>query len=79
VLKVYPFPSGSEVTSSYAVRASFANEVQRIQSAVTASSAGTVLQLVQGPPGATDVCVITYDQYIQIVSESFVENCSGGS
>ena len=79
MLKVYPFPSGSEVTSSYAVRASFANEIQRIQSALTASSAGTVLQLVQGPPGDTDICFITYDQYLQILSGDFVENCSGDS
>jgi hypothetical protein len=76
VLKVYPFPSGSEVTSSYALTALFADTVQRIQSAVTASSAGTVLQLVKGPPADINICYITYDQYIQILSGSYVEDCS---
>ena len=79
MLKVYPFPSGSEVTSSYAVRASFANQVERVQAAATASNAGTVLQLVQGPPGDTDICFITYDQYLQILGGEFVEDCTEGN
>jgi hypothetical protein len=76
VLKVYPFPSGSEVTSSYAVRASFANEVRFVQSSLTASSAGAVLQLVKGPPADINLCYITYEDYLQILSGSVVENCS---
>lgn len=75
MLKVFPFNSGSEVTSSYAITASFANEIQAISSAITASNAGAVLQLVQGPPGPVDVCVITFSQYQQIFSGSAIENC----
>lgn len=77
MLKVFPFPSGSEVTASYAITASFANEVQRVQSAETASNAGSVLQLTQGPPGDIDVCFITFSQYQQILSGNFIEDCSG--
>lgn len=73
--KIYPFASGSEYTASYAISASFADSVELIPYVGTASYAGEVLFPESGSDAAVDICVITYEQYLQIYSGSLYEIC----
>lgn len=73
--KVYPFASGSEYTASFAVTASQATDVELIPYVGTASYAGEVLFPESGSDAAVDICIITYEQYVQIYSGSLYEIC----
>jgi hypothetical protein len=73
--KVYPFASGSEYTASYAISSSFATSASLLSYVATASYAGTVLFPETGDDAAIDICVITYEQYLQILSGSYYEVC----
>lgn len=68
--KVYPFASGSEYTASFAINTSVAISASRADSAQTSSFAGTVLFPESGSAAEVDICIITYEQYLQILSGS---------
>lgn len=69
MLSIYPFGSGSLYSASFAVTASHAISASLISYVVTASSAGAVLNPQSGSSGK-GVCLITYEQYLLLVSDS---------
>jgi hypothetical protein len=76
MLKVYPFASGSEYTASFAITASSANSADLLAYAVTASVARTGSLGPQGLRGSPDVCIITFEQYLQMSSSfNLIEDC----
>lgn len=77
MLKVYPFASGSEFTASYALTSSLAKSATFFAYVNTASYADTGTQGPKGLRGAPDVCLITYEQYLQMsASANLIENCA---
>jgi hypothetical protein len=75
VLKVFPFGSGSEFTASFAVTSSFSQTAIRYQAAVTSSNADIVLTPVSGSRPEVEICVVTFEEYQQILAGTHVENC----
>ena len=73
--KFYPFASGSEYTASYAVSSSYAGTVDRVRSVQTASLAGTVINRATGSDAAIDICVMSYEEYLLLLSGSHYEVC----
>lgn len=73
-VKVFPFSSGS-VTSSFAISSSFAEQAGRVDYVSSSISASLVLTPISGSPAAVDICIITFEQYQQIISGSHVEVC----
>lgn len=73
--KTYPFPSGSEVTASYAVTASHAISASLATTVSTASVADVVLYPQSGSYPSVNLCFITFSEYQQILSGSKVEQC----
>lgn len=74
---VYPFASGSLVTASYAVSASYASAVGNVQYVATASTAATVLNPISGSAATVNICLITYAEYLLLcASASKIEVCS---
>lgn len=78
MLKVFPFGSGSEFTASFAVTSSFSQTAVRYQIAETSSIANTVLTPISGSKPEVEICVITFEQYQQILAGTHVENCLSG-
>jgi hypothetical protein len=76
MIQVYPFASGSEYTASFAISSSFATNVSRAEYVFTASNAGVVQFPTSGSPAIINRCLITYDEYLQILSGSAVEQCN---
>lgn len=70
MIKVYPFASGSEYTASFAISASHANTAHTAGYVYTASLANEVIFPTSGSAAAVNICRITYDQYLQILSGS---------
>jgi hypothetical protein len=71
---VFPFSTGSVVTSSFAQTAEFSINAQIAESASFAETASIILNPVQGPPGK-GICLVTDEQYQQMLTGLFVENC----
>jgi len=72
---VYPFATGSAYTASFSLTSSFAENAEKIQFAETASNAGIVLNPTSGSDAAVDICIITYQDYLRILSGSHFEVC----
>lgn len=68
--KVYPYASGSEYTSSYAVTASYARNVNGIAYVTSASIADVVLYPTVGAPAAVNLCLLSYTDYLLVVAGS---------
>ncbi len=75
MLSVYPYASGSLYTASYAITASYADNVRLIKYVVSASNANTVLFPESGSRGK-GVCLLTTEQYQLMVTTGRVESCS---
>ena len=71
---VFPFTTGSEVTASFAITSAVSLNARAAISASFAQTSSIILEPVQGPPG-NGICLITFEQYQQILSGTFVENC----
>lgn len=75
MLQAFPFGSGSLVTASYAISASFAENASYLAYVTSASVAVNGTSGSQGPRG-TDVCLLTFEQYEQLRDNpSLIENC----
>lgn len=68
MIKVYPFASGSEYTASFAVSSSYAVNVASAGYVYSASKADVVLSPVSGSSAAVNVCLITYNQYLEMLA-----------
>jgi hypothetical protein len=77
MIKVYPFASGSEFTASYAVTASYATSASSAGYVYTASVAEQVLYPQSGSDAAVNLCLITYQQYLELLDNPGVrfEQC----
>jgi hypothetical protein len=71
---VFPFSTGSAVTASFAERSAFSVNAELAESASFAETASIILNPVQGPPGK-GICLVTFEQYQQMLTGLFVENC----
>jgi hypothetical protein len=73
---VFPFSTGSIVTASFAQTAEFSINAQIAESASFANTAAKILEpeLRQGPAGKAR-CYVTHEQYQQMLTGLFVENC----
>jgi hypothetical protein len=71
---VFPFSTGSAVTASFAERAGVSINAELAESASYAETASIILNPSQGAPGK-GICLVTFEQYEQILSGTFVENC----
>jgi len=78
VLSVYPFGSGSLYNVSYAITASYAPSASFIKYVTSASNAATVLYPQSGSRGKS-ICLLTTDQYIEMVSTGKMEVCNFSS
>lgn len=67
--KVYPFASGSEYTSSYAVTASYASSVASVPYVNTASIADTVLNPRSGSAADVNICKLYYEDYLKLFTD----------
>jgi hypothetical protein len=76
MIQVYPFASGSEYTASFAISSSFATNVELVDYVFTASNAGAVQFPTSGSAAEVNLCLITYNQYIQLLSGSSIEQCN---
>lgn len=74
MLSIYPFASGSLYTASYALTASYAVSANYISYVATASTAGTVLYPQSGSRGKS-VCLLTTEQYTQMILNNKREIC----
>lgn len=74
MLTVYPYGSGSLYTASYATTASVAGRVEFIAYVISASNAQTVLFPESGSQGI-NMCLLTTDQYLLMISTGRVELC----
>lgn len=72
---VFPFLTGSEFTSSYALNTEYTNNVEYYRHATTASFADTIIGAQSGSEPDVNICTITYEQYLQILNGSAVEDC----
>lgn len=72
---IYPYATGSAYTASYAVSSSFAVSASLLPYVATASYAGKVLSPQSGSDAAVDICVITYEQYLDILNGNSYEIC----
>jgi len=75
VKKIFPFSSNSSVTGSYVVSSSVALSVPTASYVVSASKADSVLEPVSGSSAAINICIITYQQYLEILGGSRLERC----
>jgi hypothetical protein len=75
MIRVYPFASGSEYTSSFALTSQFATSASGFNYLLTSSVAG----VGRGPSGsaaAINICLITYDEYNKLIyTSSLQEQC----
>jgi hypothetical protein len=71
---VFPFSTGSAVTSSFATISTFSLNARTVESASYTETASLVLEPEQGDPGK-GVCLVTLEQYFLMTSGSHVENC----
>lgn len=80
MIKVYPFASGSEYTASFAISSSFAQNINSLGYVLTASNAATIQSPTSGSPASVNVCLITYDQYLQLINNpgTIFEQCNFG-
>lgn len=79
MLKVYPFASGSEYTASYAVTTSYAVSASSAGYVYTSSLAEQVLYPESGSAAALNICLITYEDYLQLVTNpagTRIEQCN---
>lgn len=70
---VYPFVTGSQVTASFATTSSFAISASYIDYAPTASYAIDGVSGSMGYRGTPDVCLITAEQYFQLLYTSSLQ------
>jgi hypothetical protein len=71
---VFPFTTGSEVTASFAFNSNVSINARAASDAQFALTSSVILEPVQGPPG-NGICLVTFEQYQQMLSGTFVENC----
>lgn len=72
MLKVYPFASGSEYTSSFALTSSYSPSASLIQYVTYADTAKTVLTEVSGSRGKS-MALLTWADYQKMVNTGVVE------
>lgn len=71
---VFPFSTGSAVTASFSETAGVSIDAELAISASYAETASLILNPVQGPPGK-GICLITDEQYQQMLTGLYVEDC----
>jgi len=74
VRNVFPFTTGSEVTASFAIDSGISLNARAALSASFTQTSSVILEPVQGPPGK-GICLVTFEQYEQMLSGIFVEDC----
>jgi hypothetical protein len=78
---VFPFATGSAVTASFAVTASYA-ETGYALSASLAQTAEVVLFPNPGPtgpvgdPATKNICLITFEEYLDVLAGTHQVNCN---
>jgi hypothetical protein len=78
MLSVYPFGSGSLYNAAYAITASHAVSASFIKYVVSASNAATVLYPQSGSRGKS-VCLLTKEQYEEMIALNKMEICNFSS
>jgi hypothetical protein len=71
---VFPFTTGSEVTASFAISSAVSLNARAASDAQFTQTSSIILEPVQGPPG-NGICLVTFEQYEQMLSGTFVEDC----